>query len=474
MTIKRSTPLPAPKQSAAAILEDRFGLVKPYTRHTKSCPHRDQPDYNRCRCPKWLYKRRKTDKVGTRVSLNTPSWAEALEIAAKEHEKFHPAEQQLAALAEKSKRKEKNRKTIREATALFVARTDRMFPGHKASYTNAKTQMQQFETWALLGPGLRNLRNRKEWERPTDWEPILFIEDVTAAQLEQWYGSPEWVKGYSQNTRSSRWATVRCFFRYLHSINVLDRNTVDSVKKVKADDEVQGPYSEEQITALEAVRALPVSENISAEEKPVFNQRVTGFIDLLLNTGCDVGDAVFFRKSAITVSIDKQRENRHSYVFRYKRRKTGQWATIPLDQAIAESLLAIPAISENLSPDAPFSRSAKIEAQCRTWKLRVYARMAAAGIEAAEWETEDGIRSKERNLKQFRHTFAKRMLEDGYSLQTVAKMLGHKRIATLETFYRRWVKPLDDAHVREVEDHRERNRGIAIVAARRSQVSASK
>lgn len=482
MTTTRST---THSPSTDAILENRFGLVKPYTRHiinrrdpSKSCPHAPapgEPEYNHCRCPKYLYKRRKSEKVGTRVSLNTPSWADAREIAAKELVKFHPAEQQLAALVDKTKRKEKNRKTIRQACDLFLARTDRLFPGRKASYQNAKTQMEKFETWALLGPGVGRLRGR-DWKRPTNWEPIQFIEDVTPAQLEEWYGSPEWVEGYKQNTRSSRWATVRCLFRYLYSIKVIESNTVDHVKKVKADDEVQGPYSEEQINALEAVRELAVPENISAEEKPVFNQRVTGFIDLLLHTGCDVGDAVFFRKSAITVSIDKQRQNRNSYVYRYKRRKTGQWATIPLDQEVAESLLAIPAVSENLTPDAPFSRSAKMEAQCRTWQMRVYARMAAAGIEAAEWETDDGVRSKQRNLKQFRHTFAKRMLEDGHSLQAVAKMLGHKRIGTLETFYRRWVKPLDDAHVREVEDHRERNRGernrgFAIVAER-SQESA--
>lgn len=35
-------------------LKNRWGTVRPYTRHSASCRHRSKTDYNSCNCPKWL------------------------------------------------------------------------------------------------------------------------------------------------------------------------------------------------------------------------------------------------------------------------------------------------------------------------------------------------------------------------------------------------------------------------------------
>src|SRR5689334_12329722 len=41
--------VPAPKSNGSLL------TVKVYTRHTRSCPKRDRPDWARCNCVKWLY-----------------------------------------------------------------------------------------------------------------------------------------------------------------------------------------------------------------------------------------------------------------------------------------------------------------------------------------------------------------------------------------------------------------------------------
>ncbi len=61
-------------------LKSRWGAVKPYTRHERRCRYRRKPDHNDCPCAKWRYVNPRNGRPSRR-SLNTPSWAEAMEIA---------------------------------------------------------------------------------------------------------------------------------------------------------------------------------------------------------------------------------------------------------------------------------------------------------------------------------------------------------------------------------------------------------
>ncbi len=63
------------------IQKTSFGSDKPYTRHQGNCPHRNERNHNPCHCAKWLYVNRKGYSP-RRLSLSTPSWAEAQRIAA--------------------------------------------------------------------------------------------------------------------------------------------------------------------------------------------------------------------------------------------------------------------------------------------------------------------------------------------------------------------------------------------------------
>jgi hypothetical protein len=70
-------------------LRNRYGSVKPYTRHQSSCSFQHSTDYNACPCSKWLYVNQRGVKP-RRYSLVTPSWAEAVAEASKVLDGFHP------------------------------------------------------------------------------------------------------------------------------------------------------------------------------------------------------------------------------------------------------------------------------------------------------------------------------------------------------------------------------------------------
>jgi hypothetical protein len=71
------------------VLRSAYGSVTPYTRHSKSCEHLGEPNFNSCGCSKWLYVHPKGGKREQKT-LTTSSWAEAVRIASKMLEGFNP------------------------------------------------------------------------------------------------------------------------------------------------------------------------------------------------------------------------------------------------------------------------------------------------------------------------------------------------------------------------------------------------
>src|SRR5713226_9761530 len=62
--------------------------VKVYTRHRRTCPKRDRPDWARCNCVKWLYVYR--DGKCTLTSAKTSSWEMAEQKARELRDSFDP------------------------------------------------------------------------------------------------------------------------------------------------------------------------------------------------------------------------------------------------------------------------------------------------------------------------------------------------------------------------------------------------
>lgn len=65
--------------------------VKVYTRHKRTCPKRERPDWARCNCMKWLYVYR--HGKATLTSAKTRSWERAEQKARELRESFDPTKQ---------------------------------------------------------------------------------------------------------------------------------------------------------------------------------------------------------------------------------------------------------------------------------------------------------------------------------------------------------------------------------------------
>jgi len=88
----------------------------------------------------------------------------------------------------------------------------------------------------------------------------------------------------------------------------------------------------------------------------------------LLNTGCDVMDAVLFDPARIR---DLPIEGRTVSVYRYKRVKTKFEAVVPLLAATAAMLRSVPMLAEN-PPSMPFrDPRLKLAIDRNSWSLRV-------------------------------------------------------------------------------------------------------
>jgi integrase len=395
------------------VLKSAHGSVKPYTRHLQACRHRKAKDYNACSCPKWLYSREAKGKKG-RVSLNTPSWAEAQRIAADTLRNMDPEIAAARAVTQKHRAK---LVTVKAGCGLWMGRVERDL-GKRSSYDQYLVVARKLQRWAAdMG--------------------IHHLQEIRSLHLDGWYSSSDWTTKLSESTRRQRWVMVRSMFRYWHEHKLISENPVVAIKPVKGTgDHVQGPYEDKQVDAvLEEVANDP---------------RVFAFVQTLLHIGCDVMDAVLFEPHRIRdVAID----GRNLSVYRYHRAKTKVEAVVPLSSEVAALLRSVPLSSVNTG-SMPFRNPGlTIEVDRRYWSESVKAALNRAKVFWVELPSADDKgrkRRKEANCKQFRHTFAVRQLRNGQRPEEVAKMLGHVNADMVRKHYAPWVPSLEDAYLRQV------------------------
>jgi hypothetical protein len=82
----------------------------------------------------------------------------------------------------------------------------------------------------------------------------------------------------------------------------------------------RAPYTDEQVTTIFGVIGNAVPKNLAPDARPLLEQRVRTFLNLLLHTGSDQGDAILFEQDRIT---EGGRVNGKTvYVYRYEPIKT--------------------------------------------------------------------------------------------------------------------------------------------------------
>ncbi len=142
-------------------------------------------------------------------------------------------------IAEARKQKEKKQGanlTVREACDLWIDRTRREF---------SRSLVDQYRS-------LSNMLCR--WATA---HGIVYVQDITALQLEKWYSSTAWEE-FAETTRSQKWSVLRTMFNWWLERKVILESPIKCIKATKLKSgHVQGPYSEEQMTAILAAIRIP-------------------------------------------------------------------------------------------------------------------------------------------------------------------------------------------------------------------------
>jgi integrase len=312
--------------------------------------------------------------------------------------------------------------TVPEAMHLWVARTENKL-GKEAS------TIVQYRHLEKLVSG---------WAKKNG---IKHAKDITSHQLESWYASEEWTR-LAPTTRKQRWAVLRVMFAHMVKVKAISESPADPIEAANVtSDHVQGPYTDTQVKAILAhIDYIPQT----VIDKTSYITRLRAFTVLLLDSGCDVSDALQYGQH----QLEKMRiEKRDVWVFRYRRQKTKQQAVIPITAELAKMLRQLP-LEPGVSLEAPFRiRGISLKAAQNRWSRRVQYAISAAKV--THIDLPDG-RKKPANVKQLRHTAAVRWLRQGQRVEEVAKMLGHTNAEMVRRHYAPWVRDMDVAHVSRV------------------------
>ena len=384
-------------------LKNRFGSVKPYTRHQSNCQHKGKPRHNSCLCPKWLYVNQRGSKP-RRYSLVTPSWSEAMSEATKILRGFDP---EIAQAREQNAQKVHQSVRIERAVQMWLDRTQHMY-GSRGTY-------QQYRS---LLKGLVRYVDRWKLGKSEDERNVL-INQLDSAFCCQWYQS--WK--HSNSVMRQRWGVIRSFFGYLQKQGAITSSPVLAIRAVpKQHIFLNVPFTDQQYNDI--LNYASASDPGPSSDCMVYRERLHIFIELLRSAGMDIGDAIQFRPSMIDADG----------VLRYIRTQTGIQAVIPLERHSIELLKEIPLAPNSIS-DMPFRYAGNdLASDVHNWSRRIRRVLDGAGVTEVQLVEKSGVPAYDRNgnpvtkatnVKMFRHTFAVGWLAAGADKETVAKMLGH-------------------------------------------------
>jgi integrase len=432
-------------------MASRWGSVRPYTYHSRSCKHRHDPDYSACSCPKWLYEYKVGEKP-KRYTLNTPSWAEALEKAANVLRSFDP---EISLARQEKKILQSTRRTVLEAIQLWLDRTANKFGKDSSIWNQYRSTFGWIDKRGRVHGTLLGFVEEFNGEHPDS--KVEYIDQVTPLIAQTWHDS-RWFSDLGPVTRRQRWGTVRSFFAFLHSLGIIEKNPVSAIRAIPATDLFANvPLSPDQYAAVLREADGYVDERVGENERRVYCERMHVFLELLRHTGMDLVDAVSLRPKD---QIKRERvDGTVVPVLRYLRAKTKVEAVIPLRSSMAEMLLTTPALPTSVR-GMPFRYAGNdIRSDVHNWSRRISKLFDLAEVTEVQLVGKDGRPAVDRygrpimkktNPKMLRHTAAVGWLTEGLREEAVAKMLGHSSTEMVRRHYGPWCKQRDEAHIREV------------------------
>lgn len=237
------------------------------------------------------------------------------------------------------------------------------------------------------------------------------IEKVNEEFLKKYLDYLEFL-GKSEATKSRLIASVRCFFKFLISINIVEKNPADSIKFKKKQPQLPGILDSKDVLLL-------LSQPKGNDYKSI---RDRAMLELLYATGIKVSELISITVSDINLQLGllhMQSDDKHQRI-------------IPVFSAAVKHINDYitnvrPAIVQEKTGDILFTNmNGTPLSRQGLWKvIKHYADMA-------------GIK-KDITPHTLRHSFAAHLLENGADLKDIKEMLGHSDISSTQ-IYAQFVK----------------------------------
>ena len=212
--------------------------------------------------------------------------------------------------------------------------------------------------------------------------------------------------GYSIKTQSRRMSSMREFYRFLFSENLIKKNPTDYLDAPKTQKSLPKYLTEQEVFSL-------------IDNAPKINRRMQPLLELLYASGMRVSELVSLPITAVT------REKKRIYIIG----KGSKERIVPLNEKACEALNKWITIRQILYPRAEknkwlFPASSKSGHLTRGGFFKELKKLAILL----------GMDSTKVSPHVFRHSFASHMIAHDADLRSVQKLLGHSDIATTEIY----------------------------------------
>ncbi len=232
---------------------------------------------------------------------------------------------------------------------------------------------------------------------------ITRVHEVTTEHLEVFMDRMA-DTGLTNKTISRKTNATKTFFRYMEEKGHIQVNVAEQLKHPEVTTKAPRILSKLEYRALRD----------TAREDP----RTFAIIELLLQTGISISELSLIELTDIQINTETKTGTLHIPA----RQSKGE-RIVPLNKAAVE---AIENYLENTRPAIPEAKTLFItksgnQMLVRNIRSTIDRYFEQAGIENAK-------------VNDLRHTFIAHHLQAGTSLQTVSKVVGHKRISTTEKY----------------------------------------
>jgi integrase/recombinase XerD len=383
-------------------------IVSVYARHSSDCSHKDDSNWKRCQCPKWLY----VNEAGKRrqISAKTRSWERAskkareLEQAAEDRARAAAAGAALPPKAELV--------TAEQAVERYLA-DKRQQNCQPATLTKLETIF------------------RKQFLSFVGKKGLVYLTELNLANLEEfragWKDQPL--------ARKKKQERVLGFFWFCTRHGWLKENPAAGLSRIRVTD---GPVTE-YFTKDEFKKIVDATYIYDQKRKDntddVLGTRLRTLLLLMRWSGLAIRDAV-------TLEREKLNENGELLL---RRAKTGVPVYVKLPPDVAEALRNVP-LGPKPNPRYFFwSGNGEPKSAVADWQ-RAFRKL----FRIADLQKPDDTK-KRCFPHMLRDTFAIELLLNNVPIDQVALLLGHGSVKTTEKHYAPFVKARQEQLIAAVQ-----------------------